>query len=60
MYELLLRSVRNWLTMSTFLNMAEQAMGSEYALMFINMSNCARILNLPKCTRMWGNIPQYA
>ena len=28
--------------------MPEYAMDSEYALIYINMSNCARILNMPE------------
>ena len=43
--------------MSTILNMPEQAMGSEYALIYMNMSNYARILNItcrniPECGKI--------
>ena len=53
MHELILSSVWNWLNMSTILNLPEQAMGSEYALIYMNMSN------LPKYTRMWENMPHF-
>ena len=32
--------------MSMVLNMLEQAMGSEYALIYMNILNCAKILNM--------------
>ena len=43
-------------------------MASEYALIYMNMYKCVRILNIPessrnlnvlKYNRMWGNAPQY-
>ena len=34
-------------------------MGSKYALLKMNMSNGARILNLPKYTRLWANMPLF-
>ena len=46
MHELLLSSVWNWLNMSAVLNMAEKAKGSEYTLIYINVSNCPKILNI--------------
>ena len=38
--------------------MPEQAMRSEYVLIYMNMSNFARILTVPKYTQMWANMPQ--
>lgn len=43
-------------------------MASGYALIYINMYKCVRILNIPESTRnlnvlkhkrMWANVPQY-
>ena len=54
--------------MSMVLNMPEQNKTSEYDIIYLNMYNCARILNMPestrnvnipKYTRMWANMPQY-
>ena len=59
MHELFLSSVWNWLNMSTDLNVAEEAIGSKYTLIYMNMSNVAGswiFLNLPKDTRIWANL----
>ena len=45
--------------MSAVLNMAEYAMGSEYALIHINISNCARILNIPESAKIYPNVGKY-
>ena len=48
------------------LKMPEKAMGSEYVLIYMNMSNCARILNMRKsaeiCLSLFNvvNMAQYA
>ena len=39
-------------------------MGSEYAVIYLNMSNCARILNIPESAEIYPNmgsrnIPKY-
>ena len=36
--------------------MPEQAMGCEYALLYMNMSNCARILNMPESAETYSNV----
>ena len=41
------------------LNMPEYAMGSEYALVYINMSNCARILSMPESAEIYPNMGKY-
>ena len=59
MHELFLSCVWNWLNMSTNLNVAEEAIGTKYALIYMNMSNVAGswiFLNLPKDTRIWANL----
>ena len=50
MNELLLSSAWNWLNMAT---------GSEYALIYMNMSNCARILSLPDSAEIYPNVGKY-
>ena len=35
-------------------------MGSEYNLIYMNMSNCARILNMPESTEIYPNVGKYA
>ena len=35
-------------------------MGSEYALIYMNMSNCARILNMPESAKLYPNMDKYA
>ena len=45
--------------MSMVLNMAELAIGSEYALIYINMSKCVKILNIPKSTKIYPNVGKY-
>ena len=35
-------------------------MGSEYALIYMNMSNCARILNMPESAKIYPNVGKYA
>ena len=42
------------------LNIPEKATGSEYALININMSNCARILNMPESAEIYPNVGKYA
>ena len=59
MHELLLGSVWNWLNMPTVLNMAKYAMGSEYVFIFMNMSNSARILNIPESVKIYPNVDKY-
>ena len=39
------RIYMNWLNMSAVLNIPDSAIGPEYALMYGNMSKCAKILN---------------
>ena len=34
-------------------------MGSEYALTYMNMSNCARILNMPESAEIYLNVGKY-
>ena len=41
------------------MNMAELAMDSEYVLIFMNMSNCARILDVPASTKTYLNVGKY-
>ena len=48
------------LILSMFLNMPEETMGSEYALIYMNMSNCARILNMPESAEIYPNVGKYA
>ena len=50
MNELLLSSTWNWINTPT---------GSEYALMYMSMSNCARILNLPESAKIYPNVGKY-
>ena len=45
--------------MSLVLNIPQQVMGSEYALIYMNMSNFTRILKMPKSAEIWANMPQY-
>ena len=48
--------------MSMVLNMLEETVGSEYAIIYMNMSNYAKILNMPESAeiyRMWVNMSQY-
>ena len=42
------------------LNMPEETMGSEYVLIYMNMSNCARILNMPESAEIYPNVGKYA
>ena len=35
-------------------------MGSEYPLIYMNMSNCARILNMPESAEIYRNMGKYA
>ena len=45
-----------------FLKLAKYAYGSEYDLIHMNMSNCARILNMPESAKIYQmrtNMPQY-
>ena len=42
------------------LNMPEYAMGSEYALIYINLSNCAQILKIPESAEICPNMGKYA
>ena len=35
-------------------------MGSEYALIYMNMSNCAMILNIPQSDEIYLNVGKYA
>ena len=51
MNELLLSSTWNWINTPT---------GSEYALMYMSMSNCARILNMPESAKIYPNVGKYA
>ena len=34
-------------------------MGSEYALIYMNMSNCARILKMPESAEIYPNMGKY-
>ena len=34
-------------------------MGSEYALIYMNMSNCARILSMPESAQICPNVGKY-
>ena len=34
-------------------------MGSEYALIYMNMSQCAKILDMPKSTEIYPNVGKY-
>ena len=34
-------------------------MGSEYALIYVNMSHCAGILNMPKYAEIYPNVGNY-
>ena len=56
MHELFLSSVWNRLNISAVQNMPEQAMGCEYTLLYMNMSNCARILNMPESAEIYSNV----
>ena len=42
------------------LNMPELAMGSEYALIYMNISNSARILNMLESAEIYPNMGKYA
>ena len=42
------------------LNMPEETMGSEYVFIYMNMSNCARILNMPESAEIYPNVGKYA
>ena len=42
------------------LNMPEYTMGSEYVLIYMNMSNCARILNMSESAEIYPNVGKYA
>ena len=46
--------------MSTYLNIPEKAVGSEYALIYMNMSNCANILNIAESAEVYPNVDKYA
>ena len=50
----------NWPNMSTYLNIPEKAVGSEYALIYMNMSNCANILNIAESAEVYPNVDKYA
>ena len=39
--------------------MPEQAMGSEYAIIYMNMSNCATILNMPESAEIYPNVGKH-
>ena len=45
--------------MSTGLNMSEWAMGSEYSLKCIYMSDYAKILNMPESTEIYLDVGKY-
>ena len=34
-------------------------MGSEYALIYMNMSNCVRILTMPESAKIYPNVGKY-
>ena len=40
--------------------MPECDMGSECALTYMNMSNCARILDMPEPAEIYRNVGEYA
>ena len=40
--------------------MPEETMGSEYALIYMNMSNGERILNIPESAKIYQNVEKYA
>ena len=46
--------------MSTILKMPEKAMGSEYALIYMNMFNCDRTLNMSESAKIYPNVGKYA
>ena len=52
--------VWNWLNLSTVLNTPEKALSSEYALIYMNVSTCARILNLPESAEIYPNMGKHA
>ena len=58
MHELLLSSVWNWLNISrvTVLDISEQAMVSEYALIYMNKCSCVTILNMYDSSEIYLNI----
>ena len=35
------------------------SMGSEYTLIYISISNCARILHMPKSTKIYPSVGKY-
>ena len=35
-------------------------MGSEYALIYMNMSNCVKTLNMPESAKTYPNVDKYA
>ena len=35
-------------------------MDSKYALIYMNMSSCARILNMPESAEIYSNMDKYA
>ena len=45
--------------MSTVPNTLELATGSDYALTYMNMSHCARTLNMVESVKIYRNIGKY-
>ena len=35
-------------------------MSSEYSLIYMNMSNCARIINMPESAKIYPTVGKYA
>ena len=46
--------------MSTVLNIPEYALGSEFALIYMNLSSCARTLNMPESAKIYPTVGKYA
>ena len=42
------------------MKLAKYFNGSEYALIYMNMSNCARTLNMPESAKIYPNVGKYA
>ena len=43
----------------TCLKLSKHVYGFEYALIYLNMSNCVRILNLPESAKIYQNVGKY-
>ena len=39
--------------------MVEQTIGSEYALLYINMPNCVKVLHTPESTKIYLDVAKY-